>query len=315
VQERAQEIKAPATLEASESMDITSPDELTVERVNVAEGDQVNAGDALLRTSEQEAASKIARLRTDSKDAQATLEKNRYLLKNRDRLLEEGRIDRTQYDGLDTDVQSSEAAADKLQQQITRLEDHSGAITITSPTAGVVGKISIQAGSNVPAGRAMMSITRVDPLIAPFRLPSQNATAVKPGMAVRVKFPELGGEIAGKVTTVGTELNAEDNTFMVKAAVPNTGGRYKIGMRAEVVFTSTDKQRFFVIPEEALIKQRQAYFVFTVAKGIAHRVQVIPNETQGSRVEIARGLAEEDLVVVKGHDKLTDGAVVDIWGK
>ena len=44
------------------------------------------------------------------------------------------------------------------------------------------------------------------------------------------------------------------------------------------------------------------------------RSRVIPSETVGTQVEIVRGLKDDDLVVVRGQEKLAEGTVVD-FGK
>lgn len=315
IEDRTQDFKVPAVLEPSETMDVTLTEDSAIERVFVMEGDAVNAGDQLFKLSEQDIALRLAKRRSDLKDAQANLEKNTYFLKNRDRLFAEGRIDRTQYDSISTDVTASEAAQEKIQLDITKLEDRARDSIVTAPIAGIINKINTASGLTVLAGKPIMSITKADPITAAFRVSSANASAVRPGMTLTMRFPDINGEtVQARVTNVGAEIDPKDNTFQAKVAIPNATARYKAGMRVEALFSSPEKQRFFLIPEEALIKERRAFFVFTVSKGVAHRVQVIPNETVGNQVEITRGLSEEDLVVVKGSDKLTEGAVVDIWG-
>jgi RND family efflux transporter MFP subunit len=315
-EERAQELHAPATIEPAESVEITLPEDVQIESLAVTEGTAVGVGDVLLHISERDMTSRLARVRTDLKDAQSQVEKNSYLLRNRDRLLDEGKIDKSTYDSLDSELETSTAAVDKLQQEIARIEERSTNPNVTSPIAGVVGKLGAVAGLVVPAGRSIMTIVKADPALVAFRLPSHDAQTVKAGMSLGVRFPDLAGETAfARVTSIGTQLDPADNTFAVKATVLNPNGRYKTGMNAEVQFQATEKQRFFLIPEEALLKEQRAFFVFVVIKGVAHKVQVIPNQTVDNRVEIARGLKEEDLVVVKGNDKLTEGTVVDIWGK
>lgn len=316
VQERMQELKIPVVLEPSESVDITAPDDVTIEKISVTEGDKINTGDTIIKLAEYDFAQRIARKKADIKDAQANVDKNTYLFRNRDRLLEEGRIDKAQYDTLESESQASEAQLEKFQSDLAKIEERSLSTTITSPAAGIVGKVLAMPGTSVANGKTILSIARVDPINITFRLPSGSATTVKPGMAVRVKFPELASaEASAKITTVGAEIDPRDNTFIVKAALPNPSLQFKSGMRAEVQFTSSEKQRLFYIPEDAIIKERRGYFVFIVLKGVAHKVQVIPNETLGNRIEIVRGLSDADLVVVKGHDKLTEGTVVDIWGR
>ena len=316
VRERASKIDAPAELTPSDTAEISLPDEVTIERMLVSDGEMVEAGDRLFRISEEDLSTQLAILRADLREAQANLEKNTYFLRNRDRLLDEGRIDRNQYDNLDAEVEANEASVEKTQLQIGQMEDRLANLTITSPVSGAVSGIAASSGLTVPAGRAIMSIVSVNPMIATFKLAAHEATTVKPGMQVGVRLTDVSGERSvGKITSVGTRLDPKTDTFEVKASIPNPTGFLKAGMRADVEFTSSRKQRLYLIPEDALIRERRRYFVFTVIKGVAHKIQVIPSEVRGNRVEIARGLREDDLVVVKGHDKLTEGTVVDIWGR
>lgn len=316
LREYAQKMAVPASLEASDEIEITLPAEIVIDRAYVSEGDVVEAREALFHISEEDITARIAQTRLDQREAQTKFEKNTYFLRNRDRLLDEGRIDRNQYDNLEAEVEASDAAVEKLRLEITRLEERLANTTIASPIAGVVSKRYASAGMTMPANKPLAIITTVDPIYATFRLASHMATTVRPDMAVKIRFPDLRGEEAtASITSVDTTLDQKDNMFAVKAAIPNPTGYLKVGMPAEVEFISPRKQRFYLIPAEALIRQRGRYFVFKVVKGVAQKVQVIPNETRGDRVEIVKGLRDDDLVVVKGHDKLTEGAVVDIWGR
>ena len=162
----------------------------------------------------------------------------------------------------------------------------------------------------------MVSITQFDPIVAEFELASYESATIRPGAMVDVKLPDLSAEnFKGKISKVDSTIDPDDQSFKVWASIPNPKGFLKAGMSAEIQFTTSQKQRFFLIPTEALIRERRRYYVFTVINGVAHRVEVVPKEKRGRKVEIAKGLREDDLVVVKGNDKLTEGTVVDIWGR
>lgn len=313
VQERAKEMSVPAQIEAAEAVEVTAPEDVVVERVLVAEGDRVSAGDPLVRLSEADLTARLSRLRADLKEAQALLDKNTYFFKNRDRLLAEGRIDQTQYDNLESEVAKDEAAIEKIRQDIAKAEERPPAPVIASPIAGIVAKIAIAPGLTAPAGKPIMAVAKSDQLTVAFRLPQEDAGLVRAGQTVRLAFPEIGGEsVAARVMGQGTEVDPRDNTVSFAAAIANPGGRYRAGMRAEVLLPTADRQRLFIVPEEALIRERGAVFVYTVDKRVAHKVQVLPSESVGNRVEILRGLKEGDVVVVRGHDKLAEGTKVDI---
>ncbi|MFA5812566.1 MAG: efflux RND transporter periplasmic adaptor subunit, partial [bacterium] len=166
------------------------------------------------------------------------------------------------------------------------------------------------------AGMPLMSVTRIDPAVATFRLKPEEAATLKQGAAVRVIMPASGGEpIDAKVSSVDAQADPVDKTVAAHAQVPNAQGFFKPGMRVEVEFDGPKMQRTYVIPRDALIRDQRDYFVYTVSQGAAHKVQVIPVRTSGEQVEISRGIKDEDMVVVRGQDKLAEGTVVDIWGK
>lgn len=316
VRDRAYEIKVPATLRAAEEVNITVPEEVTLKQVLVAKNDPVEEGNAIFQVAERETASLVNKYRDDLKDAKAELEKNTYLIRNRDRLLDEGRLDQNQYDGLDAEIETNEARIERLQAEISRLKDQTGNVNITSPISGVVSSINGAVGTTVAPGKTIATITKVNPILAVFELESYESSTVRPGMAVNVKLPDLSGEsLKAEIAKVDPTLDPESKTFKVYASVPNQKGYLKVGMPAEVQFTSSQKQRFYLIPAEALIREHRRYFVFTVINGVAHKVEVVPKEKKGGRIEIAKGLREDDIVVVKGNDKLTEGTVVDIWGR
>ncbi len=316
MRENAQKITVAAELGTAESADVSVPEEAIVDRFLVSEGDRVTAGDAVARLSEDEMNLRIVRLRTELRDAQSKLEKDSYLLRNRDRLLDEERIDQERYDKLESEIETDEREIEKINQDIARLEEVAGDATLKSPISGVVTKRYVSAGAVAPAKSPIITISKVDPAVVEFKLTADMSTMVRPGNPVRVRFPALGGRsVEGSITAIDTKLDPESGNFTVLASIPNPLGVYKAGMKANVEFEGPNKQQVFVIPEAALIRQDRNFFVFTVVKGAAHKVQVIPKQSKGNYIEIARGLREADLVVVRGHDKIKEGTKVDIWGR
>ncbi|MFH1830081.1 MAG: efflux RND transporter periplasmic adaptor subunit [Pseudomonadota bacterium] len=316
MRENVQKIAIPATIGPAESADVSVPEEAIVDRFLVSEGDSVAAGDAVAKLSEDEMNLRIVRLRADLRDAQSKLEKDSYLLRNRDRLLEEERIDQERYDKLESEVEADEGEIEKLNQDIARLEAALGDATLKSPVSGVVTKQYISAGAVAPAKSPILTISKVDPAIVEFQLTADMSTMVHPGLPVRVRFPTLDGRRAeGSITAVDSTLDSESSKFTVRASIPNALGVYKAGMRANVEFEGPTKQQVFVIPEAALVREGRSFFVFTVVNGAARRVQVLPKQTNGNYIEITRGLKEADMVVVRGHDKIKEGTKVDIWGR
>ncbi|MBT3181094.1 MAG: efflux RND transporter periplasmic adaptor subunit [Deltaproteobacteria bacterium] len=316
IKDRSYTVEVPAVLRPSERREVTLPADATIERVYVAKGDSVAEGDPLFQISEGEIKSQLARLNDNLRDARAEFDKNSYLYNNRDRLLEEERIDQVQYDNLEIDIDTSETLVTRLQGEMAALRERPRNSSIPSPISGIVEDVSVAVGVTAAAGKPLVSITQFNPMLAEFELASYESATVNSGTNIDVRLPDLSADnFKGKIVKVDSSINPDDQSFKVWASVPNPKGFLKAGMSAEVQFTTSQKQRFFLIPSEALIRDRRRYYVFTVINGVAHRVEVVPKEKRGKRVEIAKGLREDDLVVVKGHDELTEGTVVDIWGR
>ena len=315
VEERQKDLTISASVEPGESIEVSLPDEVVVERVLVTEGQAVSAGAELVRLSEADLSAKLGRMRTEAREAQANFERDSYFSKNKDRLLAEGRIDQTQYDNIDGEVEKEEAGLEKIRQDLAKMEERAASPSVTSPIAGVVAKVNTAPGLATPAGRPIVTIAKSDQLSISFRLPANYASVARAGQTVKVRFAESGETADARITSVGTEIDPGDNTFQVKASVASPAARFKPGTRVEAQVPTSERQRIFIVPEEALMRERGAVFVFTVDKKVARKVQVLPSDTKGNRVEIARGLKEDDIVVVRGQDKISDGTAVDIWKK
>ena len=315
LEEQAVSVAVPGIITASDRTDVKLPGNARVETFFVNVGESVKKGTALFQISREDQNLKIAQLRAEQKELQANLEKNTYFYRNRDRLLEEGRITNDQYESLEAEVDRNEDDLERISGQLATLEAQAeGTTVVSSPIAGVVQKKLSSAGGVAVANTPIVSIVRNNPMIVTFRLASYEAKNVRTGMTVEVRVADLRNEqFNATIESVGTELNRDTNTFEVKATLPNPQGIFKAGMNAFVEFSGPETQRYYVVPSSALIIDRRRYYVYTVVQGAAHRVRVIPRNIRGGVVEIAEGLHDNDLVVVKGADKLSEGTMVDIW--
>jgi membrane fusion protein (multidrug efflux system) len=80
----------------------------------------------------------------------------------------------------------------------------------------------------------------------------------------------------------------------------------------ELVF---DTYRALTLPDDAIISEGDATYVFTVADGRARRTSVEIGQSEDGRTEIADGLERGARVVVTGWDMLSDGAPVTVAGE
>ncbi|PIR25032.1 MAG: hypothetical protein COX62_06520 [Deltaproteobacteria bacterium CG_4_10_14_0_2_um_filter_43_8] len=316
LQERSSLLRFSGTLEPSKTSNISLPADAYVENVLVDLNTNVEAGERVLQLSEDEINIQLSQARAKLLDVQGKNERTQYLFQNKDDFLLDGKLDQSDYDDLESKLSLYEKETEELQLKIQALEAQTENTFITSPQSGIIKSISASPRSKYEAGKTLIEIVSIDPILVSFRLPAYEAESIKIGQELRVKTRGLPGEaVRGKISSIGTELRAADNTFEAKAEVPNTNSALKIGDEAMVELVSSKKKQFFAIPAESILSIGSRHYVYTVIKGKAHQVRVVPRETYGDMTEIAEGLREDDLIIIKGQEQVSEGTSVNIWGR
>ena len=90
----------------------------------------------------------------------------------------------------------------------------------------------------------------------------------------------------------------------------NADGRLKPGLFATARIEQAAKSPALMIPSSAVQKTATANRVFVVNGDHAEERLITLGQVDGDRVEAASGLVTGDRVVVSGHEKLKDGALV-----
>ncbi|MER3423239.1 MAG: efflux transporter periplasmic adaptor subunit, partial [Nitrospiraceae bacterium] len=111
----------------------------------------------------------------------------------------------------------------------------------------------------------------------------------------------------GEVYVVDPRVDAASRALRVRAHIPNTGAKLRPGLFANVELFVEQHAHALLIPEEAVIPQREKTFVYRVFDRIAHWTEVRLGIREQGFVQVLDGLHEQDIVVRIGHHKLKDG--------
>lgn len=314
VRRTSPQITAPATLVASDSVKISLPREVRVQKFFVQEGDLVNANDPVVQLDLASVQSRLTQLRAERRETAADLERNRFLLDNRDALRDQKKMDELQYAGVDKEVNANTAHIDRIDADIAALErDLSANTTLTTPIAGLVAMRAPVLGQTVAANTALVEILTPDPLQAEFFLTADESGSVALGDTVQIRVDEIGGApIAGSVQFVGPSLAASGASFLVRALFANPDGRLKIGMHAFADFRTKAIHDVFVVPASAVMTRNYRPNVFLVQGNVVHLQPVVVRSIDSDDAVLSGGVGAGDFVVTKGGDDLQDGAVIDV---
>ncbi|MDP2599297.1 MAG: efflux RND transporter periplasmic adaptor subunit [Deltaproteobacteria bacterium] len=315
-EEKQPTITLPAVLEPSEKVEIQFPFDAKIERVLVNLGDTVRQGDLLFTLNDQDFNLKMAQLKAQKLEQEALLDKNNYFLRTRDRLLEEGKIDKSLYDSLEAEVRSLETQLNRIKTDISVIENQAHGLNVTSPISGMVTVKNIVPGAGASARQVLMTLVKNDPILVSFNMPASDAQAVNKGvnLSVRVEdFPEKN--LNATVVFVAPELDGASHNFNVKAAMANPQLVFKGGMSAQTAFVSPNKTKILAIPSKSVLSDMGKEYVYVVRQSRAWRVRVYTRKSPDNPAvsEIMEGLEPDDMVVTEGQEKLKEGAEVNLW--
>jgi membrane fusion protein (multidrug efflux system) len=116
----------------------------------------------------------------------------------------------------------------------------------------------------------------------------------------------------GSVIFISPTVDANTGTIAIQAQIANQQHQLSPGMFVRIKQFLGSNRSSLVIPANALVASQQGTKVFKVVAGEAKEIPVQVGLRQQGLVEITKGLALGDQVVISGVQKLTDGSLVKI---
>ncbi|WP_202635311.1 efflux RND transporter periplasmic adaptor subunit [Rugosibacter aromaticivorans] len=179
-------------------------------------------------------------------------------------------------------------------------------IPITAPGGGVVLELGVRPGMTLTAGQTLARINGIGTVWLEVGVPQAQAGEVRVGQSAEARFAALPGEtIKGRVTALLPSLNDASRTLRVRVELPNTNGRLRPGLTAQVNIkgnTGNDAKSVLRVPTEAVIRTgRRALVIVAEDQGHYRPVEVTPGREIDNDTVILSGLSEGQKVVASGQ--------------
>lgn len=298
LQPMVDEIQALGTAKSNESIDIQPRISSLIERILFEEGQLVEQGELLVELENREIVAGVELARASLSESQSLYDRSKSLADTQaisasylEELFAQVRVDKAQV----------EAAKARLANTIIR-----------APFAGRVGLRRVSPGSFVENSTVITTLDDVSKIKLDFSVPEAFLTAVSDGMAILASslvYPDR--VFAGTVASVDTRLDPVSRSVQVRAIIPNPKGLLRPGM-----FMTVDLQRdrgdVLLAPEQAIVPEGTAQYVFVIANGVAEKRAVILGRRIPGFVVISSGLTAGESVVTEGTHKVRDGSKVEI---
>jgi HlyD family secretion protein len=217
--------------------------------------------------------------------------------------LAQAKAARLQESVLAASVASAEAQVRIVRAQLEQARDRAAETRISAPIAGIVAKLSVQAGQSViggltGGGTLMMTIADVRTIQANVSVDESDVAQVTPGMTVRITADALPGKtFAGTVARIAPQSvvvqNVTQYSVMVELKKPDPALR--LGMTVDAEFIITERNNVLLVPVEA-VRGKDAKVVILVEGETLTPVVVQTGATDGRQVEITKGLEDGDTV-------------------
>ena len=291
-------------------------------RVLFEEGQIVKQGQLLAEIDSRAFQVQLAQAEGQYARDRALLENARLDLERYRELFKQDSIARQQVDTQASLVRQYEAAEQVDRSQIDSARLNLTYTRITAPVGGRVGLRLVDQGNIVRAGDAsgLVVITQLQPVAVVFTVPQDAMPLVMKRMRSGEKIPveawdrEQKAQLAvGVLASADNQVDPATGTVKLKAQFPNDDAALFPNQFVNIRMKLDRLVDAIVIPSAAVQRGAQGLFVFVVTPGktVAQRpVKLGPAE--GQRVAITEGLAQGDMVVIDGMDRLRPGASVEI---
>ncbi|MBP0595775.1 efflux RND transporter periplasmic adaptor subunit [Paraburkholderia sp. LEh10] len=299
------QLAAVGSLRAVRGVDVTTEVAGLVREIAFSSGQEVKAGQVLVRLNDDSDRAQLASLQAAAELAQTVYKRDKAQFDIQ-------AIAKAQLDADAADLKSKKAQVD---QQAALVEKK----TIRAPFAGRVGITTVNPGQYINPGDAIVTLQAIDPIYADFYLPQQQLGQLQVGQAIVVDTNAFSNRtFDGKIRSINPRVDSTTRNVQIEATVDNRERKLLPGMYANVKIDAGTVQRYLTLPQTAITYNPYGATVFVVKPGaqknaqgkvmpVAQQVFVTPGPTRGDQVAILKGIGEGAQVVTSGQLKLKNG--------
>lgn len=290
-----------AALEARAESQVVAKTSGVALAVLVEEGQQVKAGQPLVRLDPDR-----ARLAVAQSEAQLRKLENNYRRAQQlvaQQLISTGEVDQMRYD-----LENARAQHNLAQLELSYT-------TVVAPISGVVASRDIKPGNFVQINSPIIRVVDSSRLEATLNVPEREIAKLKPGQVVELVADALPGRrFGGTVDRVSPVVDNGTGTFRVVAAFSGDG-ELQPGMFGRLSINYDQRADALVVPRSALLEDGGESAVYVVREGRVLRTPLKLGYDDTGWIEVREGLEQGDEVVVAGKAALREGSAVQVIGQ
>lgn len=254
-------------------------------------------------------------LKMNDSDLQAQLKRNeaQEMLLSSDeyqkrKLLEIKAISQDEYDAAKSQLMVNKADKQLLEAQIAKTE-------IYAPFSGKVGLRTVSVGNYIASNTLVATIQQLDPVKIEFDVPEKYSNFIHQGMDITFMIDASDSTFSANIYAVESSIDAETRTLKVRSLCSNPSNLLKPGAFARINMILERLPEALKIPSEAIVTIMDGNSVFICKNGKAIAVPVTAGIRTDSEIQITKGIATGDSLIITGLLQLSNGAPVMVKQK
>ena len=310
-------------VEAIQTVDLRARVEGYITQIAFTEGGSVKKGELLIQLEKAPYQAKVNEAKAKVALAQASLDKAlRYI--NRLKSVRSGGVAATDMDNALSAEETAKAQLQEAKANLQQAELNLGYTTITAPIGGIMGRAQYTLGNLVgPTSGALARLVQLDPIRVVYSVSENEYVAAKmkaganpdqlPAELVpRLKLPD--GEMyppAGKLDFTEPQVDPDTGTIALRAVFPNSQRVLLPGQYVTVFISRRQARLMPVVPQAAVLEDRQGLYVLMVDKNdVVQRQGIVRGAPMGIGWAVESGLKGGETIVVHGLQRAVPGQKV-----
>jgi RND family efflux transporter MFP subunit len=224
------------------------------------------------------------------------------------------------------DLMAARADEGRAQADLAFARDQAAHLRIVAPFDGIVESVASQTGDSlrplqpgdpVVLGQALFTLAADDNFIVRTKVDEQDAAGLALGQKAIVSGEDFGGKtLPGHVVAISPIAQRSDDPSNTSRQVVTTIALerrlpfLRDGMTVDVDIVTRDEPHVLVVPTDAVRKDGNASYVFTIADGRAKRADVALGTQNDTQAVVTAGLHAGDVVVADKDPAVAAGASV-----
>lgn len=288
----------PAQVEAWVELKVSAEVSGKLTSVPLKEGVQIKKGDVIAVIDTRDYENELTSVRAEYELALKNLSRTKDLFE--EKLITQARLD------------SEAARADNLYASLQNAKLRLERCRITAPVSGILNHLDAKEGLHLNVQDPVAVILDISKVKVSAGIPESDVDEVRRLEHFDIKISALDKSVRGKRYFLSKSPESYAHLYKLEIAVDNPGGEILPGMFARVNIVKQEVKNGFAVPLYAVISRGGKQLIFVEKDGTAHARLVETGILDGWRIQITRGLAEKDKVIVVGHRSVDEGQSVNV---